>query len=56
VSNPVANGKPEITNERFVTGKTVREIARAHRVLPAKKLEKILDPWRMTQPGIPELE
>jgi aspartate ammonia-lyase len=32
----------------------VREVARAHKVLPDDKLDKILDPWRMTEPGIPE--
>jgi fumarate hydratase class II len=46
----------KIVKEAFATGKTVREVARAHHVLPHKKLEKILDPWRMTQPGIPEFE
>jgi len=34
----------------------VREVALAHKVLPEEKLEKILDPWRMTEPGIPEKE
>lgn len=34
----------KIAKEAFVTGKTVREVARAHHVLPAKKLEQILDP------------
>jgi fumarate hydratase, class II len=46
----------KIAKEAFATGKTVREVARAHHVLPDKELEKILDPWRMTQPGIPEFE
>jgi len=44
----------KIAKESFTTGKTVREVARAHKVLPDDKLDKILDPWRMTEPGIPE--
>jgi fumarate hydratase class II len=42
----------EIAREAYKTGKTVREIALQRRVLPLKELEKILDPWRMTEPGI----
>jgi fumarate hydratase class II len=42
----------EIAWEAYKTGKTVREIALQRRVLPVKKLEKILDPWKMTEPGI----
>jgi fumarate hydratase class II len=42
----------EIAREAYRTGKIVREIAVQKKVLPAKKLEKILDPWRMTEPGI----
>jgi aspartate ammonia-lyase len=44
----------KIAKESFTTGKTVREVARAHKVLPDDKLDKILDPWRMTEPGIPK--
>ena len=44
----------KIAKESFTTGKTVREVARAHKVLPEDKLQKILDPRRMTEPGIPE--
>jgi fumarate hydratase, class II len=46
----------KIAKESFTTGKTVREVALAHKVLPEEKLNKILDPWRMTEPGIPEKE
>jgi fumarate hydratase class II len=42
----------EIAREAYQTGKTVREIAMKKRVLPAKRLDKILDPWKMTEPGI----
>jgi len=44
----------QIAKESYATGKTVREVALAHKVLPPDKLAKILDPWRMTEPGIPE--
>ena len=43
-----------IAKEPYATGKTVREVALAHEVLPPDKLAEILDPWRMTEPGIPE--
>jgi len=46
----------KIAKESYATGKTVREVALAHKVLPPDKLAKILDPWRMTEPGIPEKE
>ncbi len=46
----------KIAKESFTSGKTVREVARAHKVVPEEKLKKILDPWRMTEPGIPEKE
>lgn len=44
----------KIAKESFASGKTVREVAKAHKVLPDDHLDKILDPWRMTEPGIPE--
>ena len=43
-----------IAKESFATGKTVREIARARNLLPEETLTRILDPLRMTEPGIPE--
>ena len=46
----------KIAKESYATGKSVREVALAHKVLPPDKLAKILDPWRMTEPGIPEQE
>ncbi len=42
----------KIALETHASGKTVREVARAHKVLPDKKLEKILDARRMTHPGV----
>ncbi len=44
----------KIAKESFATGKSVRDVAKAHKVMPEDKLDKILDPWRMTEPGIPE--
>src|ERR671919_788961 len=44
----------KIAKESFETGKTVREVARSHRVLPEEQLNRILDPMRMTRPGLPE--
>ena len=41
-----------IAKESYRTGKTVREIAREKKILPAKRLDQILDPMRMTMPGI----
>jgi len=43
----------KIAKEAFTTGKTVREVALARKILAPEKLSKILDPWRMTEPGIP---
>ncbi len=44
----------KIAKEAFTTGKTVREVALARKILAPEKLAKILEPWRMTEPGIPE--
>jgi len=30
----------------------VREIARRNKILPARRLDEILDPLRMTRPGV----
>ena len=40
-----------IAKEAFKTGKTVREVALEHKVLPEDQLEKALDPWSMTEPS-----
>jgi fumarate hydratase class II len=42
----------EIAREAYVLGRTVREIATEKKILPQGELEKILDPWRMTKPGL----
>ena len=44
----------KIAKESFATGKTVRQVCLEQKVLPEKKLNEILDPWRMTEPGIPD--
>ena len=41
-----------IAKESYKTGRTVREIALERKVLPPKRLNEILDPLRMTKPGI----
>lgn len=46
----------KIAKEAFTTEKTVREVALAQKVLPPERLDNLLDPWRMTEPGIPEKE
>jgi fumarate hydratase class II len=40
-----------IAKEAYRTGKTVREIAKASKLLPDNTLDELLDPWRMTEPG-----
>ncbi len=42
-----------ISKEAYKTGKTVREVAQSRQVLPEKRLNELLHPWRMTQPGGP---
>jgi fumarate hydratase class II len=41
----------EIAKESAKTGRTIREIAREKKALPAEELERVLDPIRMTEPG-----
>jgi fumarate hydratase class II len=41
-----------IAKESYKTGKTVREIALEKKIIPADRLNEILDPMRMTMPGI----
>jgi len=37
----------------YKTGKTVRQVAKEQKLLPEKRLEKLMDPWRMTKSGGP---
>src|SRR5262249_14631138 len=41
----------EIAKESAKTGRTVREIARAKKILPEDELKRALDPIKMTEPG-----
>lgn len=41
-----------IAKEAYETGKTVREVASARKILPEEELNKLLDPWSMTEPGV----
>lgn len=41
-----------IAKESYETGKTVREIALAKKIMQPKRLNEILDPVKMTKPGI----
>jgi len=42
-----------IAKEAFAQGRTVREVAREKGVLSEAELDAVLDPWAMTEPGIP---
>ena len=42
----------QIAKESFATGKTVRQIARERKILPEERLNELLDPYRMTEPGV----
>jgi fumarate hydratase, class II len=42
----------QIAKESFASGKTVRQIAQERRVLSAERLNELLDPRRMTEPGL----
>jgi fumarate hydratase class II len=41
-----------IAKESYKTGKTVREIALEKKIISPDRLNEILDPMRMTKPGI----
>ena len=42
----------KIAREALATGKTVRQVAEAQKVLPDDRLQRVLDPWSMTGPGL----
>jgi fumarate hydratase class II len=44
----------EIAKESFKTGKTVRQLALEKKLLPEAELSRLLDPRRMTEPGVVE--
>jgi fumarate hydratase class II len=43
----------KLAKDAYKSGKTVRQMAREQKVLPEKRLNELLDPWRMTEPGGP---
>jgi fumarate hydratase, class II len=44
----------EISKEAYRSGRTVRQVADEWQVLPAAELDRLLDPTRMTGPGVAE--
>ncbi len=42
-----------IAKEAHQSGRTVRQVAREQKVLSDEELDKLLDPMRMTEPGVP---
>jgi len=46
----------EVSKEAATSGRTVREVALAWELLPAEQLDELLDPRRMTEPGLREAE
>jgi fumarate hydratase, class II len=46
----------EIAKTALNTGKAVREVARARKIMPDDELNGILDPWRATHPDTPKKE
>lgn len=42
----------EVAQEAMATGKTIRQVVLERGLLSEKELDKILDVWRMTEPGI----
>ncbi len=43
-----------IAKEAYATGKTVREVALEKQVMSEKELSRVLDPFTMTEPGVPK--
>jgi len=37
----------------LATGRTIRQVAQDKKLLAEEELTRLLDPWRMTEPGIP---
>jgi aspartate ammonia-lyase len=46
----------EVAKESMATGKNIREIIISREILSPKALEEILDPYPLTNPGVPELK
>ena len=43
----------KLAKDAYKSGKTVRADGKRTKVLPEKRLNELLDPWRMTEPGGP---
>ena len=43
----------KIAQEALATGRTIRQVAQDKKLLAEEELTRLLDPWRMTEPGIP---
>jgi fumarate hydratase, class II len=46
----------KLAREAMTSGQTIRQLAQKENLLPAEELDRILDPWRMTESSIPEKE
>jgi fumarate hydratase class II len=42
----------KLAKEAYETGKTVRQVATEKKILPEDELNRVLDPWSMTEPGV----
>lgn len=42
----------ELAKQAAASGRTIREVVRQAELLPETELEKLLDPWPMTRPGL----
>jgi len=42
----------QVAKESFATGKTVRQIASERKIMSEERLNELLDPRRMTEPGV----
>jgi fumarate hydratase class II len=42
----------KIAQRALASGQTIRQLAQQEEVLPRGELDKILDPWRMAEPGL----
>jgi fumarate hydratase class II len=43
----------KLAKDAYKSGKTVRQMAKEQKILTEKRLNELLDPWRMTEPGGP---
>ena len=43
----------ELAKRAMAENKTIRQLLLEEKILPEEEINKLLDPWRMTEPGIP---